>query len=83
VSNRFLSLAPVIEKLAADQGLYVALIHDEATNLPWRKTDWVLLAKNKDMLQQPAIRSATTPITAIPSLGVWTDDFNNLFQVIK
>jgi hypothetical protein len=83
VTNRFLALAPVVQKLAVDQGLHAALIHDEAENLPWRKTDWVLVAKNKEMLQQPAIRHATTPITPIPSLGVWTDDFNNLFQVIK
>jgi hypothetical protein len=59
------------------------LIHDEAENRPWRKTDWVLVAKNRQMLQQPAIRDLASPITPIPSLGVWTDDFNNLFQVIK
>jgi hypothetical protein len=83
VTNRFLALAPVVQKLAADQGLQEALIHDEAENHPWRKTDWVLVAKNKKMLQQPAIRDVTTRITPIPSLRVWTDDFNNLFQVIK
>jgi hypothetical protein len=83
VTNRFLSLAPVVEKLAVDQGLHAALIHDEAKNLPWRETDWVLVAKNKELLQQPAIRDATTSIPTIPSLNVWTDDFNNLFQVIR
>lgn len=83
VTNRFLSLAPVVQKLAADQGLYAALIHDEAENRPWRKTDWVLVAKNAAMLRQPAILDATSKIIAIPSLGVWTDDFNNLFQVLK
>ena len=83
VTNRFLSLAPVVEKLAIDQGLHAVLIHDDAENLPWRMTDWVLVAKNKAILQQPAIRNASMPIRGIPSLGVWTDDFNNLFQVIK
>lgn len=83
VTNHFLDFAPVVQKLAIDQGMHAALIHDEAKNVPWRKTDWVLVAKNKEMLQQPAIRDATTSITPIPSLGVWTDDFNNLFQVIK
>lgn len=83
VTNRFLSLAPVVEKLAIDQGLHAVLIHDEAKDVPWRATDWVLVAKNKELLQQPAIRNVTTPIPKIPSLDVWTDDFNNLFQVIK
>jgi len=83
VTNRFLSLAPVVQKLATDQGMHAALIHDEAEHHPWRKTDWVLVAKNRQILQQPAIHDATTPITPISSLGVWTDDFNNLFQVIR
>jgi spermidine synthase len=83
VTNRFLSLAPVVEKLALDQDMVAILIHDEASDVPWRKTDWVLVAKNQDALQQPAIASAASRITAIPGLHVWTDDFNNLFQVIK
>ena len=83
VTNRFLALAPVVQKLALDQGLHVALIHDTAENVPLRATDWVLVAKDARLLEQPAIRNATRAIAPIPGLGVWTDDFNNLFQVIK
>lgn len=83
VTNRFLSLAPVVEKLALDQNMFAVLVHDEANDVPWSRTDWVLVAKNLAVLQQPAIVSATSKIAAIPALRVWTDDFNNLFQVIK
>jgi hypothetical protein len=83
VTNRFLSLAPVVEKLALDQNMVAVLVHDEATSVPWRRTDWVLVAKNPSVLQQPAIASATSKIAAIRGLQVWTDDFNNLFQVIQ
>jgi hypothetical protein len=83
VTNRFLSLAPVVEKLALNQGMYAALIHDEAKGLPWPRTDWVLVAKNSRVLQKRAIENATSTIEKIPGLGVWTDDFNNLFRVVK
>jgi MFS family permease len=83
VTNRFLSLAPVVEKLALDQNMVAVLVHDEANDVPWSRTDWVLVAKSRAVLQQQAIVSATSKIAAIPGLRVWTDDFNNLFQVIK
>jgi hypothetical protein len=83
VTNRFLSLAPVVEKLALDQNMVAVLVHDEANDVPWSRTDWVLVAKSPTVLQQPAIVSATSKIAAIPGLRVWTDDFNNLFPVIK
>jgi hypothetical protein len=83
VTNRFLSLAPVVEKLALDQNMVAVLVHDEANDVPWSRTDWVLVAKSWAVLQQAAIVSATSKIAAIPGLRVWTDDFNNLFQVIK
>lgn len=83
VTNTFLSLAPVVQKIAADQGLYSVLIHDDATNSSLRKTDWVLIAKDKQILQTEPMRAATSPIKSIFGLSTWTDDFNNLFEVLK
>lgn len=83
VTNRFLWLPPVIENIANAKGLKVALIHDENDNPLLRNTDWVLVARNPDVLNQKAIRERSTPIRGIPGLGVWTDDFNNLFAVLK
>lgn len=83
VTNRFLHLSPVVENIAKAKGLHVALIHDENNNPLLRNTDWVLVARDPAVLAQEAIRSRTTPIHGIPGLGVWTDDFNNLFDVLK
>lgn len=83
VTNRFLWLPPVVENIAKAKGLSVALIHDENDNPLLRNTDWVLVARNPAVLAQPAIRERSSPIRAIPGLGVWTDDFNNLFDVLK
>lgn len=83
ITNRFLSLAPLVEKLAKDQGMASILIHDEATNSPLRPTDWVLVANKREVLQRPALMQSADPIPEILSLRLWTDDFNNLFQVMK
>lgn len=83
LTNRFLWLPPVVENIAKAKGLAVALIHDENDNPLLRNTDWVLVARNPAVLAQPAIKARSSAIHGIPGLGVWTDDFNNLFDVLK
>ena len=83
VTNRFLALAPVVEKIALAQGLHVAFVHDEAEDSDLRRTDWVLVSPSAQRLQVPLIQTATSAIQPIPGLRLWTDDFNNLFGVLK
>ncbi len=37
VTNRFVALAPVVEKIALSKGLHPALVHDEADNTQFRR----------------------------------------------
>lgn len=83
LTNRFLSLPPVVNNIAQAQGLAVTLIHDENDNPALRNTDWVLVSRDPAALQVDAIRRASSVIAPQPGLGVWTDDFNNLFDVLK
>lgn len=83
VTNRFLALPPVVEKIAHSRGLHVAFVHDEAEGSDLRRTDWVLVSRSEARLQHPDIRSVSSAIQPIPRLRLWTDDFNNLFSVLK
>ena len=83
VTNRFLNLPPVVQRIATERGLVVALVHDNAEGSHLRATDWVLVARDDATLQRPGIGGATQPITPLPGLRAWTDDFNNLFSVLK
>ncbi|MDM0106261.1 fused MFS/spermidine synthase [Variovorax sp. J22R24] len=83
VTNRFLSLAPVVEKIAQAKGLHVALVHDEPPEPGLRNTDWVLVSRDQAALTRDAIRIASSTIDPIPGLEPWTDDNNNLFSVLK
>ncbi|HSV57828.1 MAG TPA: fused MFS/spermidine synthase [Variovorax sp.] len=84
VTNRRLALAPVVEQVATSLGLHAVLVHDEAQHSSYlRTTDWMLVARRPEVLARDSIRLASTPVTPIAGLKPWTDDFNNLFQVLK
>jgi hypothetical protein len=83
VTNRFLALAPVVQQIAQAHGLHAVLVHDEAEDSDLRRTDWVLVSRSAAVLQQPPIGAAASPISVPPGLRAWTDDFNNLFSVLK
>jgi hypothetical protein len=83
VTNRFLKLAPVVKKLADDLGLYSALIIDDADDTAFSKTDWVIVTRDQALIAREAIAQKATEIDVIPGLRLWTDDFNNLYQILK
>ena len=83
VTNRFLRLAPVVKMIADEYKLRSVLVVDEAEESDLAKTDWVLLARNPALLGLQEITTAATEIETIPGLGVWTDDYNNLFRILK
>lgn len=83
LTNRFLWLPPVVQRLAAELGVSSVLIHDAAEDSDLRATDWVLVAKNPAVLNAASLRSAASPVRPIPGLSTWSDDFNNLFEVLK
>jgi hypothetical protein len=73
VTNRYLDLAPVVEALAAALQKQVRMIHSGAD--PARgiyAADWSLVADNLDRPQ--TITSKPPP---------WTDDYSNLFRILK
>jgi SAM-dependent methyltransferase len=82
VTNRFLDLVPVVEALAHAHGLAVAWVADDGDGVASR-SDWVLLSADPEALKKPLIAEATTPIEPRRDWRLWTDDFNNLVQVLK
>lgn len=83
VSNRFLSLAPVVRKLAQEQGMQAALVADSQAEAPLVRSDWVLVSADPNALLRPTIAEAATEAPTIADIDIWTDDSNNLFKVLK
>ena len=82
VSNRFLDLKPVVNLIAEKRGLHVAWVRDSYDDGS-TTSDWVLLSKDKTQFLKPEILDGSFIIPPDPRLRVWTDDFNNLLQVLK
>ena len=82
VSNRFLDLKPVVNMIAEKRGLHVAWVRDSYDDGS-TTSDWVLLTKDRTLLLKAEILDGTYIIPPEPKLRVWTDDFNNLLQVLK
>lgn len=83
VTNRFLKLAPVVKQIADTYGLQTTMVSDDEGEGDASRTDWVLVTRNKALLASKPIKEATSEIKEIPGLRLWTDDFNNLVQILK
>jgi hypothetical protein len=87
-TNRFVSISPVVERLAAEFGLTAVLISDspedsDGANYWLSGTDQILATRNKGVLENKAIRSVAESIAPSTGFRVWTDDFNNLLRILK
>lgn len=86
ITNRYLALAPVVKQLADELGYGSALIaHEPSDTEPWStaRSEWVLVTRDIAFLNTPEIADHRVAIQARPELRVWTDDFHNLFEVLK
>ena len=83
VSNRFLQLAPVVAQLADDAGLSAIDVVDDPADDDYASSEWVLVTRNRAFLEQDAVVKKTTTIEPIDGLPIWTDQFNNLFKILK
>lgn len=83
-SNSYLNLPPVVRLLAGDAGCDAQMItNDDDHRKLIDSSDWVLVTRNKRFLDSIDTTAMTEPIAVPPGLRVWTDDFNNLFQILR
>lgn len=85
ISNRYLNLRPVVEKLASHFDLSVVTISDDDAPDWWiYATTWMLLTKNTELLGKDEIREvAEYPDPANEGFPLWTDDFASLYSIMK
>jgi spermidine synthase len=85
ISNRYLELRPVVEKVAAHFDMGVVTISDDDQQDWWiYATTWMLVTKNKAFLEQEEIRErAEPPDEEEHTFPMWTDDFASIFSIMK
>jgi hypothetical protein len=83
ISNRFLDLKPVLANIAQSLGLEARLVSDSPTGSGSASmTDWVLIARTAAPFAHELLDVAT-PVEPNPAFSLWTDQFNNLLDVLK
>jgi hypothetical protein len=83
-SNTYLNLPPLVQLLAADAGYEARLIiNDENHRKLIDSSDWVVVTRNRQFLDSVDTTVLIEPISVPPNLRIWTDDFNNLFQILR
>lgn len=84
ISNRHLDLLPVLWQEATFYRLKMAVIPTEGDGRLVFPSNWVLLSRVPALLEAPAITQRAISMgnytTKVP---LWTDDFSNLFQILK
>jgi SAM-dependent methyltransferase len=82
LTNNHLDLISAAERLALALGKHAVWVEsdlDEAQEV--YNADWVLITS--DPLEIPAIAQASKELRWRPGLRVWTDDYSNLFEILK
>jgi len=83
-SNTYLNLAPVVKLLAEDTDYATRFIASEEDPLMMiSSADWVLVTRNQRFLNVPETSVGSENIVVPPRPRLWTDDYNNLFEILR
>jgi hypothetical protein len=85
ISNRYLDLEPVCAKGAEFFGKTAMTVYDDGTSEEYfSASSWVLLTSNIALFHDDAFDNADFwPAVAKPPFRAWTDDYSNIFQILK
>ncbi len=82
VSNRFLNLGPVVGQLARVSGAHAVNVYEKGEE-DRTQSDWVLVSLDRKALEDKVIKDVSEPVEEQPTWRLWTDDYNNLVQILK
>lgn len=84
ISNLHLNLAPVVLGLTRSRHLDIELIASPAKRTGQYPAQWILLTRNPTALSKCFANGTATKIQRLQGEGLlWTDQYNNLLQILK
>ena len=87
-TNRFVDIAPVVSRLAAEFGMTAVLVSDNPESNDgadyWISgTDQIIVTRNARILEAAPIKSVAQKLAPHPNFRIWTDDYYNLLRILK
>ena len=84
ITNLHLDLQPVFWQLAQYYDLSMARVNYPGDSNGGYASHWILLSRNPALLTAPAIQERSVDLTGYSTnIKLWTDDYSNLFQILK
>jgi SAM-dependent methyltransferase len=84
ISNRYLDLKPVLKEAAAKFGKEARIVEDDSNDEKGTYgTTWVLFADSAAAFDDPPLAGAVEALTAERSIRLWTDDYSDLYAILK
>ena len=84
ISNRYLDLKPVLKEAAAKLGKEARIVEDESNGEKGTYgTTWVLFADSAAAFDEEPLAGAVEALVAERSIRLWTDDYSDLYAILK
>jgi SAM-dependent methyltransferase len=84
ISNRYIDLKPVIQRLAENVGMEAMAINTAGNpDTGAVAAEWVLLSAAGETLEKPPLPGAGKALQQTPDVRMWTDDYSSLFRLLK
>src|SRR6266511_2400419 len=84
ITNLHLDLQPVFWQLAQDYDLSMVRVNYPGDSQGGYASHWILLSRDPALLEIAAIQEHSVDLTGYSTdIKSWTDDYSNLFQILK
>jgi len=84
ITSRYLSLGPVIALEAAENHKRaMRVVYELDTEKHEFLSEWVLVTSRPRFFNLPVLAAAARPINAVTGMRTWTDDYSNLYSVLR
>jgi spermidine synthase len=84
ISNRYLDLVPVVQQAARHLSLEVRQVeNDDDDDVGVYRSDWMLVSASPAAFEGKLLKEAAERIDALPRVKLWTDDYSDLYRILK
>jgi len=84
ISNRYLDLKPVLREAAAKFGRHARLFDEDSDEERGvYGSTWVLISDDAKTFERSPLASAAEPLESDKAVRLWTDDYSDLWRILK
>ena len=84
ISNRYLDLVPVVQQAALALSLELRQVENEDDDEAGvYRSDWMLLSASPAAFEGKLLKDAAERVDAAPRVKLWTDDYSDLYRILK